>query len=198
MAPRADGIEIRPYRISDLANVKALDERMDPFRPEDQADVQAMLARAAEAERTRDRWVPLAAAPDSLDAIDESYLAFWVAVAAGHQDADEVVGMVGVRRCGIEMTGFAGLPIAAEWHQRGDVAELRRLRVAPEHWRSGIGTQLSQTVISWSRDQGFRSLILNTTAAQTPAIALYRRLGFRELGRSFVGTFELVWLELPL
>jgi ribosomal protein S18 acetylase RimI-like enzyme len=195
---RADGIEIRPYRISDLASVKALDERTGPFRPEDQAEVQAMVARAAEAERARDRWVPLAPASDSLDTIAESYLAFWVAVAAGHQEAGEMVGMVGARRCGAEMTGLAGFPIAAEWHRRGDVAELRRLRVAPERWRSGIGSQLSQTVIDWSRDHGFRALVLNTTAAQAPAIALYRRLGFREVGRSFVGTFELVWLELRL
>jgi ribosomal protein S18 acetylase RimI-like enzyme len=31
-----------------------------------------------------------------------------------------------------------------------------------------------------------------------PALAMYRRLGFQEVGRSFAGIFELVWLELLL
>jgi ribosomal protein S18 acetylase RimI-like enzyme len=184
--------------MSDLPSIKVLHGRMGPYRPEDQSAVQEMFARASEAERTRDRWVPLAPAADSLDAIEQSYLAFWVAVAAGHQDAEELVGMVGVRRCGVDMTGLGGFPIALEWQKRGNVAELLSLRVAPERWRSGIGRQLTQTVIDWSHDHGFRSLVLNTTAAQAPALALYRRLGFREVGRSFVGRYELVWLELPV
>ena len=31
---------------------------------------------------------------------------------------------------------------------------------------------------------GFRSLVLNTTAAQIPGLALYNKLGFHELGQS--------------
>jgi ribosomal protein S18 acetylase RimI-like enzyme len=194
---RVDAVQIRPYQIDDLASIKALHGRMGPFRPEDQPVVEEMFARAAEAERTGDRWVPLAPSADSLDAIEESYLAFWVAVVAGHQDTGELVGTVGVRRC-VDMTGSGGLAVALEWQESGDVAELLSLRVAPERWRSGIGAQLCRTVIDCSRDNRFRSLVLNTTAAQVPALALYRRLGFREVGRSFVGGYELVWLELPL
>jgi len=40
----------------------------------------------------------------------------------------------------------------------------------------------------------FRSLVLNTTAAQIPALAFYRRIGFQEVGRSYLGAFELVWM----
>jgi ribosomal protein S18 acetylase RimI-like enzyme len=194
---RAENVQIRPYQIDDLVRIKALHGRMGPYRPEDQPVVEEMFARAAKAERTGDRWVPLAPSADSLDAIEESYLAFWVAVATGPQETGELAGTVGVRRC-VEMTGSGGLAIALAWQQSGDVAELLSLRVAPERWRSGIGAQLCRTVIDWSRENRFRSLVLNTTAAQVPAIALYRRLGFREVGRSFAGVYELVWLELPL
>ena len=92
-------------------------------------------------------------------------------------EADEitsdVVGMVGVRRAGVDTTEAASFPLASEWQQRGDVAELRRIRVAPEHWRQGIGARLTETVIEWSRDHGFHSLVLSTTAPQLPAQALY-------------------------
>jgi hypothetical protein len=42
---------------------------------------------------------------------------------------------------------------------------------------------------------GFRSLVLNTTAAQIPALALYGKLGFHELGRSYLGSYEPVWMQ---
>jgi hypothetical protein len=42
---------------------------------------------------------------------------------------------------------------------------------------------------------GFRRLVLNTTAAQIPELALYARFDFHELGRSYLGAYELVWLE---
>jgi hypothetical protein len=45
---------------------------------------------------------------------------------------------------------------------------------------------------------GLRSLVLNTTAAQIPALALYHKLGFHELGRSFLGSYELVWMQRRL
>ncbi|MAX20048.1 MAG: hypothetical protein CL709_09450 [Chloroflexi bacterium] len=69
------------------------------------------------------------------------------------------------------------------------MAELRFLRVAPELWRQGIGKQLSQTAISWCRDHGMRSLILNTTSPQIPTPGLYFDLGFTETGRYFKGMF---------
>ena len=40
--------------------------------------------------------------------------------------------------------------------------------------------------------------VLNTTTPQRPAIALYKRLGFREAERTFLDKYELVWLRLDL
>ena len=90
------------------------------------------------------------------------------------------------------------LRLGREWRLKDDVAELKRLRVADDMRRRGVGTRLTQAVIDWCRAHGFPTLVLNTTAPQKPAIALYKRLGFRELERTFLGKYELVWLCLDL
>lgn len=155
-----------------------------------------MYARAMQAQRTSDRWVAPRPGIDRIDDIAGSYAAFWVAVAGDH-DIQDIVGMIGVRR-GVD-PGEVGDPAClVRWRARDDVAELRRLRVAPEHWRRGVGAALTSAVIDWARANGYRSLVLNTTAPQTPARRLYERLGFEEIGRSFLGQYELVWYELGL
>ncbi len=81
---------------------------------------------------------------------------------------------------------------------RDDVAELKRLRVADDVRRRRVGTRLTQAVIDWCRAHGFRTLVLNTTTPQKPAIALYEKLGFREAERTFLDKYELVWLRLGI
>jgi ribosomal protein S18 acetylase RimI-like enzyme len=61
----------------------------------------------------------------------------------------------------------------------------------------GLGTRLCQTVIEWSRPR-YGTLVVNTTTPQKPALQLYRKLGFQEVGLSFVDRYELVWLERRL
>ena len=186
-------IRIRRYEAGDLASVKSLHDRVGPFRPEDEAAVRTMHQRAAAARVTGNRWFPHVPDPqaDSLDDIEGSYAAFWVAV----DFEAEVVGMVGVR-AGIGRDGW-GLDHSEEW-KSSDVAELRRLRVAPEVRRQGVGAGLTQMVIDWARQQRFRMVVLNTTSPQAPARALYKSLGFREQERSFLGEYELVWYSLEL
>ena len=72
------------------------------------------------------------------------------------------------------------------------------MRVAEEVWRQGIGTRLTEVAIDWCRHHGVRTLVLNTTTPQGPAIGLYHKLGFREVARTFIGRYELVWLRLDL
>ncbi len=84
------------------------------------------------------------------------------------------------------------------WQQAGHVAELLHLRVASELRRRGIGAALCRTVIDWARGHGFRSLVLNTTSPQAPALALYAALGFKEAGRSYLDKYELVWHQIAL
>ena len=90
------------------------------------------------------------------------------------------------------------LHLRREWRLRNDIAELKRLRVADDMWRRGVGSRLTQKVIDWCRVHGFRTLVLNTTTPQKPAIALYERLGFREADRTYLDKYELVWFCLDL
>ena len=89
-------------------------------------------------------------------------------------------------------------PLGRELRQRDDVAELRLMRVAEDMWGQGIGTQLAETVIDWCRLNGIRTLLLNTTTPQKPAIGLYKKLGFYEMDRTFLDRYELVWFRLDL
>ena len=45
---------------------------------------------------------------------------------------------------------------------------------------------------------GFRTLTLDTTVQQAPAIQLYTQSGYREVGRSRKGSFEVLEFEKQL
>ena len=62
-------------------------------------------------------------------------------------------------------------------------AELKRLFVRPEARGKGVGLLLVQSVIERVRSAGYSRLRLDTAPELTAAISLYRRLGFREIGR---------------
>ena len=183
-------------RPSDEPQAEALWKRMSPYRPGDEAEVEAMYERANRARDTGDRrWKALGtSAPDD---IIQDASASWVA-AVPSESEDRIVGTVQV----IGPTTLAemppDLPLGREWRLRNDVAELKRLRVADDMWRRGVGRRLTQAVINWCRVHGFRTLVLNTTTPQKPAIALYKRLGFREADRTYLDKYELVWLRLDL
>ncbi|MEX2245909.1 MAG: GNAT family N-acetyltransferase [Dehalococcoidia bacterium] len=180
---------IRPYGQFDLPSVRALELRVEPYRLEDADQVTAMRERAAHARESGEGWIPHAPEPDSTDDVARWYAAFWVA-ATEHA----LIGMVGVRR-----SFHAGAaPPRDVWHKRNDVAELRRLRVAPEARRQGVGAALTRGVIDWCRDDGCRALYLHTTSPQLPARALYESLGFRDIGHVFTGEYEYVWYEMEL
>jgi RimJ/RimL family protein N-acetyltransferase len=54
-------------------------------------------------------------------------------------------------------------------------------------------------VIEWSRSQGFRTLVLNTSTPQFPARRLYERLGFRDVGIAYLDAkYEVVWYQKDL
>jgi GNAT superfamily N-acetyltransferase len=126
--------------------------------------------------------------PDDLERLEEAYLAVWVAVLAT-DGTERVIGMVGVTPAGAEIP-------TSVLRDRTDVVQLRRMRVVPECQRRGIGRQLTEAVIAWATAQGAPALILETTAQQRAARALYQRMGFREVARSMLGPYELVWFKL--
>jgi hypothetical protein len=70
--------------------------------------------------------------------------------------------------------------------------------VGDSHTRDGDTAESCGLLISISATDGLRSLVLNTTSAQLPALALYAGLGFREIGRSYLDVYELVWMQMWL
>jgi GNAT superfamily N-acetyltransferase len=111
---------------------------------------------------------------------DDQIAATWIAV----DDDGETVGHVMLRRLG------------AEW-------ELKRLIVAPNGRRRGVGTALTLAVIDRARHEGARRVILQTGDPQPESIALYVAAGFTPIPvyEPYAETmansrcFELVWGE---
>ena len=163
-------IQVRLYQPADQPNIRALHDRTPPA--------------GSRQSTTPQQW------PSDLDHIQHAYLAFWVAVEQS-DCGERVVGIAGIESAGPDVP-------ATVLRGRSGVARLKRMRVAPEQQRRGVGTRLTTAAIAWVREHGFSGLILETTPQQTAAICLYQSLGFAEVGRSTVGQFELVWFELPV
>lgn len=66
---------------------------------------------------------------------------------------------------------------------RGSGAQLGNLAVAGAHRRRGIGRRLVRRALRAARDSDARHLILEVRESNEAALALYRSLGFRLLGR---------------
>lgn len=89
---------------------------------------------------------------------------FWVAELDG-----QVVGIVGIQR-------------------RSDAeAELRRMSVATQHRRQGVGWMLLETAEAFCRKQGYQRIRLTTVDLLQPAIALYQKFGFQLVGQEPYG-----------
>ncbi|KAK4102455.1 acyl-CoA N-acyltransferase [Parathielavia hyrcaniae] len=67
----------------------------------------------------------------------------------------------------------------APYHARGGHVFLKILLCHPSHQRRGAGTALAQ----WGIDQARRAGVHTTVFASPMGLRLYRRLGFREVGR---------------
>jgi ribosomal protein S18 acetylase RimI-like enzyme len=116
-----------------------------------------------------------------IDDIDSAYMGtegnhFWVAeVLPGN-----IVGMIGVQ------------------HHEQNVGQIRRLRVAPEFQRRGIGKALLETAIRFCRENQYLKVSLESFAERSAALELFRRLGF-QLGetRHFAGK-EMIYFYFDL
>ena len=107
--------------------------------------------------------------------VDASFEAFWCLV-----DHGEVVGCAEARRLSPE------------------ACELKTLFVYERLQGRGLGRRLAQRVIDHARERGYRVVRLDTMSTSTSAIALYRRLGFRDIERYDDNPMADVFMELDL
>jgi putative acetyltransferase len=64
------------------------------------------------------------------------------------------------------------------------ICEMKRLYVREQFRGTGAGRALAERAIVWARTQAYLVMRLDTLPEKMPAAAsLYRRLGFREIGR---------------
>lgn len=100
---------------------------------------------------------------------------FWVAEIDG-----KVVGMVGVQA-----------------HDPG-VAEIRRLRVAQDSRRRGIGSALVEQALKFCQERGYLKITLDTYMEREPAIKLFEKFHFRHSRTRSVGGRDILHFYLDL
>ena len=128
---------------------------------------QGMMDFAGEFEDSIKAYVERSLADDLAD-IPGNYLSrpgdhFWVAEVDG-----QVKGIVGI-----------------QGREDGE-AELRRMSVATDSRRQGIGRKLLETTDEFCRQQGYKRIRLGTASHLLPAVAMYQSAGYRmELEKSF-------------
>lgn len=64
-----------------------------------------------------------------------------------------------------------------------DMADMMNIAVAPDFRRQGIAEQLIFALIERLKDKGIIALLLEVRVSNAPAIALYEKLGFEQVGR---------------
>lgn len=65
----------------------------------------------------------------------------------------------------------------------GRICEMKRLYVRPSHRRFGVGRAMCRELIARARSLGYAAMRLDTDSAMTPAVTLYRSLGFRPIAK---------------
>lgn len=81
---------------------------------------------------------------------------FWVA----ENPKGQVVGMIGVQH-----------------HDQG-VGQIRRLRVAKDYQRRGIGKKLLETAIGFCRENQYLKVTMDTFAERSYVVEMFKKLGF--------------------
>ena len=64
-----------------------------------------------------------------------------------------------------------------------DEGQITNVAVHPDHRRNGYGAAIVRTLLRHAKDARLESVSLEVRASNTPAQAMYEKLGFAEIGR---------------
>ena len=77
---------------------------------------------------------------------------------------------------GLQVVGFGIMSYGA------NEAHLLKVSIEPEHHRQGLGQKMLQHLISMAKIHGSEELFLEVRASNIPAISLYQKYNFVEIG----------------
>lgn len=113
-----------------------------------------------------------------------------LAEARQHPDAfwaDRVRGAAASGRDLLLLAIVDDVPAGLTWGvidpSHAEVAHVYQVWVTPDYRGDGIGRRLMEAVIAWARDNSVSYVDLGVTLADSPAMRLYRRLGFQPAGK---------------
>lgn len=75
-----------------------------------------------------------------------------------------------------ELVGYAVMMLAV------DEAELLDIAIAASQQRKGLGRKLLDELLALARRHAMRRMLLEVRASNAPALALYRSMGFSDIG----------------
>ena len=75
------------------------------------------------------------------------------------------------------VTAYGGMLIAV------DEGQITNIAVHPDHRGQGLGLAIVQALIKHAKAERLASITLEVRVSNTPAISLYRKVGFAEVGR---------------
>lgn len=64
-----------------------------------------------------------------------------------------------------------------------DAADIMNLAVAPDYRQQGIGQALIKSLVTHLQQKNVIALLLEVRVSNTPAISLYEKMGFTQVGR---------------
>jgi putative acetyltransferase len=134
---------------------------------------------------------------DDVRSLFREYVDF-LGVPLSWEDFDaELAGLPGKYDPILLSSGLSGCVALRPWSPT--IAEMKRLFVRPAHRGTGLGRKLAESIIDEARGKGYRSIRLDTLPHLHEAIALYRRLGFREIAQYCVNPIPgALFMELDL
>ena len=94
---------------------------------------------------------------------------------------DSIIGRGGQIFLAINDDGHVAGCCALKPHPESDCFELAKMAVSPDVQGKGIGRKLGEALIDYARSHGVERIFLEGNTRLEASIALYRRLGFKEI-----------------